>query len=63
MQLYRLSKPELDKLRENANLTDDEEIIYNMLAKGKSIVQIADKLNLSTRTIDRRIRNIKNKIK
>ena len=62
MNLSRYKTSDLQKIKEDANLTEDEEIIYNMLSKGKSIIQIADKMNLSTRTIDRRIRNMKEKL-
>lgn len=62
MNLSRYKTSDLQKIKEDANLTEDEEMIYNMLSKGKSIIQIADKMNLSTRTIDRRIRNMKEKL-
>ena len=62
MNLSRYKTADLQKIKEDANLTEDEEMIYNMLSKGKSIIQIADKMNLSTRTIDRRIRNMKEKL-
>ena len=62
MNLSRYNTSDLQKIKEDANLTEDEEMIYNMLSKGKSIIQIADKMNLSTRTIDRRIRNMKEKL-
>lgn len=62
MNLSRYKTSDLQKIKEDANLTEDEEMIYYMLSKGKSIIQIADKMNLSTRTIDRRIRNMKEKL-
>ena len=62
MNLSRYKTSYLQKIKEDANLTEDEEMIYYMLSKGKSIIQIADKMNLSTRTIDRRIRNMKEKL-
>lgn len=62
MNLSRYKTSDLQKIKEDANLTEDEEMIYNMLSKGKSIIQIADKMNLSTRTIDRRIRSMKEKL-
>lgn len=62
MNLSRYKTSDLQKIKEDANLTEDEEMIYNMLSKGKSIIQIADKMNLSTRTIDRRIRDMKEKL-
>ena len=62
MNLSRYKTSDLQKMKEDANLTEDEEMIYYMLSKGKSIIQIADKMNLSTRTIDRRIRDMKEKL-
>ena len=58
MNLSRYKTSDLQKIKEDANLTEDEGMIYNMLSKGKSIIQIADKMNLSTRTIDSLIRNM-----
>ena len=62
MNLSRYKTSDLQKIKEDANLTEEEEMIYYMLSKGKSIIQIADKMNLSTRTIDRRIRDMKEKL-
>lgn len=44
------------------NLTEDEEQIFDMLAKNYSIVKIAGIMQMSTRTVDRRIKNIKLKM-
>ena len=60
------TKPELDYIKENANFTIEELTIFEMLT-GKygreTIVYIADKTNLSTATVSRRIKKIKSKIK
>lgn len=60
------TKPELDYIKENANFTIEEMNIFKMLT-GKygreTIVYIANKTNLSTATVSRRIKKIKNKIK
>ena len=60
------TKPELEYIKENANFTIEELTIFEMLT-GKygreTIVFIADKMNLSTATVSRRIKKIKNKIK
>ena len=63
MNLSRYKTSDLQKIKEDANLTEDEEMIYYMLSKGKSIIQIADKMNLSTATVSRRIKKIKSNIK
>lgn len=60
--LSSLTKPELNELRELLNLTDDEEMIFNELSKGRSKIFIADKCLLSASTIDRRIKAIVCKI-
>lgn len=60
------TKPELEYIKENANFTVEELKIFEMLT-GKygreTIIYIADKMNLSTATVSRRIKKIKSKIK
>lgn len=60
------TKPELEYIKENANFTIEELTIFEMLT-GKygreTIIYIANKTNLSTATVSRRIKKIKNKIK
>ena len=60
------TKPELEYIKENANITIEELTIFEMLT-GKygreTIVYIANKTNLSTATVSRRIKKIKSKIK
>ena len=60
--LSSLTKPELELIIKNANFTDDEQKIFELLAKDKSITQIATSLCVCERTINRRIRNIESKI-
>lgn len=62
MNLSRMRTSELYRLLEDANLTEDEEEIYWMLAKGKSRLQISDQMNTSTATVDRRIRSMRRKL-
>ena len=56
------TKPELEYIKENANFTVEELTIFEMLT-GKygreTIVYIANKTNLSTATVSRRIKKIK----
>lgn len=61
-KLSRLTKPELEELEKYLNLTDDECIIFHLLAKNKSIIEISDKMGMSKRTTDRRISNVKRKV-
>lgn len=60
--LSSLTKPEVERLRDELNLTDEEERIYNLLKKNKSIVEISDKLLLSESTLKRRIKDIQRKV-
>lgn len=60
--LSSLTKPEVERLREELNLTDDEEMIFNKLAKGKSKVSIADECLVSVGTVSNRISAIQNKV-
>lgn len=62
MDLSKLTTPKINYLRENLNLTEDEEKIFNMLSKGKTIVEISMKTRMSEPTVSRRIRRIKDKI-
>lgn len=63
MDLSKFTTPKINYLRENLNLTEDEEIVFDMLSKHKSRIQIADKLQLSVSCIDKRIKQLRTKIK
>lgn len=60
--LSSLTKPEVERLRDELNLTEDEEMIFNKLAKGKSKVSIADECLVSVGTVSNRISAIQNKV-
>lgn len=62
MNLSFLSKERSEEYKNKMNLTEDEEQIFGMLAKNYSIVKIASIMQMSTRTVDRRIKNIKLKM-
>lgn len=63
MQHYTdYSIAELEKVRQEVNFTDDELQIFNYLSKNRSRKEIALKMNMSMRTLDRQIANIKRKI-
>ena len=61
-KLSRLTKPELEELEKYLNLTDDEEMVFRELARGKSRTAIADKCLVSASTISNRIKNIETKM-
>ena len=60
--LSSLTKPELELLKERLNLTDDEEMIFCQLSKGRSNITTADNCRVSLPTIDNRIRCINVKL-
>jgi DNA-binding NarL/FixJ family response regulator len=60
--LSSLTKPELDNLRVQLNLTDDEDLVFLQLSKGKSKVAVAENCGISTPTVDNRIKAINKKI-
>lgn len=61
--LSSLTKPELERIQEQLNLTDDEEMVFLQLSKGRSKVMIADSCKISERTVGNRIACISKKIK
>lgn len=62
MNLSFLSREQSEEYKRKMNLTEDEEQIFDMLTKNYSVVKIADIMQMSTRTVDRRIKNIKLKM-
>lgn len=60
--LSSLTRCELEQYRNELNLTEDEEKVFDLLSKGKSVIQIADKCLISESTVDSRIRAIKSKL-
>ena len=60
--LSSMTKPELEELRENLNLTDDEDLVFVQLSKGRNKTYIADNCMISISTVDNRIKAINSKI-
>lgn len=60
--LRTLNRPEVDEKVNICGFTKEEEKIIYFLFEGKSRVEIAQILQISTRTLDRRISRIKNKM-
>ena len=56
------TKPELENIIADANFTEDEIVIFNLLAKKCSITEIAINVSVCERTINRRIKHIKRKV-
>lgn len=60
--LSSLTKPELEEIKEKLCLSDDEEIIFKMLARQKSITEISNYMNISEISVKRRCRKLNDKI-
>lgn len=60
--LSSLTKPELEVLKEQLNLTDDEELIFLQLSKGRSKIVISDNCKISISSVDNKIKAINLKI-
>ena len=58
----RLSKPEVDLIIKKTNFTEEEEAIFHMLCRGKSLDQICLETFLPKSTLCRRIHSIKEKV-
>ena len=61
--LSSLTKPELEELKEQLNLSDDELKVFDNLSKDRSKAVIADNCLVCISTIDNRIKAINKKIK
>lgn len=60
--LSSLTKPELIKIQDLLNLTDDEEPVFLDLSKGRSKTRIAGDNMISISTVDNRIKSINLKL-
>ena len=63
MKFSDFTKPELEKIIKNANFTDEEETIFQVLCSGRTIADISLKISICERTVNRRIKSIKEKVK
>ncbi len=62
MLLHNLTEVECKRYRRDCNFTYSERAVFDLAVMGRSRVEIALSLAISTATADRRIRSIKNKI-
>ena len=60
--LSSLTKPELEELKEQLNLTDGEEEVFVQLSKGRNKIQVSERCLISVSTVDNRIRGINAKL-
>lgn len=63
MKLSELTKPELERILENANFTEEEGRIFKLLSRNFSQKEIAARICMSQRTLERRVKCIKSKVK
>ncbi len=57
------TEPECEFFREKCNFTAEELNVFNLRVKDHSLVEIQFKLGMSEATVNRRIKNIKAKIR
>lgn len=62
LALSKMTRPELERILENANFTQDEENVFWLLARGKTITEISQLENVSERTVNRKINGIRLKV-
>lgn len=62
MKFSNFTKPELEKIIENANFTEEEDRIFMLLSRNFTQKEIAYRLSMSVRTLERRVKSIKSKI-
>lgn len=62
MKLCKCVKSEINYYIKERNFTDEELRIFIMLSKGKSIIEISEKLSVSESTVNRRVKSIMSKV-
>lgn len=60
--MFDFTKEEFERLKEQLMLNDELSRILEMKIKGESNTKIASELNISERTLSRRIKTLKKKI-
>lgn len=61
--LSTLTKPELEELKSNCDFTKEELDLIYMLRNKNTNIEISQRMSVSVATVDRRVRDIKEKIK
>lgn len=57
-----MTEHERERYRHYAGFTDSEREVFDLRARGKTIIEITQELHVSTATVNRRIRSIKDKM-
>lgn len=62
MKIHRFIRPEIEHLIQECNFTDMELELFNMRCKNIPLERCAERMNVSVSTINRRSKDIINKI-
>lgn len=62
IKIYDFTKRELEMFRERANFTEDEESLFNLRSKYYTLEQVAEEMNISSKTAYRINKRVKKKI-
>lgn len=62
MERFGYKYAEYQRLIEQCPFTDEERRVFDLRRRGKSVVEISMALNMSPRTVGRRLDSVKNKI-
>lgn len=62
MYKFDFSKTEYEHFLDQCPFTDEEKEVFKLRRKGKSVCCMSMKLNVSERTIKRRVKSVNNKI-
>lgn len=62
MKIRDFTVPELNKLRELCNFTEDELMYFNLRSRDKSNIQIAMTMNVSEPQVSKLAKRVKSKI-
>ena len=62
MQIYDFTVPELNRMRELCNFSEDEMKYFNLRAKHKSNIYIAMEMHVSEPQVSKLARKVKDKI-
>ena len=61
--LVSLTKSELESVKGELNLSDDELLVFECLARGKSIVATSEQCKMATSTVSNKVKDIVAKLK
>ena len=62
MKFSKLTRPELEEILKNANFTNEEAKVFELLVADKSLEEVSQRLLISKTTTSRRVADIKEKI-